>query len=125
MVSGINVGFPRMSAEDRTEAEELGRRIKSARSYSGTTQADLADTLGLDRGTVIRWERGEIDRDYKLETFRRAAEKATRMPEEFFVIDFDDLPNMHRAWTQVSRLPDPDELQSLVDERLRRGPKPR
>jgi DNA-binding XRE family transcriptional regulator len=105
---------------ERTEAQELGRRVKAARIYRNVTQAELADEIGHDRTTTIRWERGDIDKDYKRATLEAAASKVTDMPREFFVINFDDLPNMVRAWKQASRLPNPDALRDLVDEKLRR-----
>jgi DNA-binding XRE family transcriptional regulator len=114
-----------MGTDESTDAKELGRRVRAARAYRDVTQTELGDELGHGRDTIGRWEKGEVDQDYKVDSFRRAAVKLTSMPEEFFVINFDDLPNMERAWKQVSRLPDPDELQSLVDERLRRGPRRR
>lgn len=38
----------------------LAKRIKEWRRQAGLTQAELADLLGVDKGTVYRWERGTM-----------------------------------------------------------------
>lgn len=40
-------------------------RIKSERALAGITQQDLADRIGVDRSTIVRWENGgKITQDY-------------------------------------------------------------
>lgn len=112
--------------EELTPEQELGRRVKAARVYRDVTQTQLGKELGHGRQTIGRWENGEVDTDYKRESLEKAAAKVTDMPREFFSIDFDDLPNMVRAWDQANRLQKgPADLKALIDERLRRGPKRR
>lgn len=40
-------------------AKAIGLKIQEARLAKGLTQADLAKAMGLDRGTVVRWETGK------------------------------------------------------------------
>lgn len=40
-------------------AKTIGLKIQEARLAKGMTQADLAKAMGLDRGTVVRWETGK------------------------------------------------------------------
>jgi len=40
----------------------LGLRIASERRRLGLSQKALAESLGLDEGTVSKWERGESQR---------------------------------------------------------------
>jgi transcriptional regulator with XRE-family HTH domain len=101
--------------------------VKMARMHAAKDQSDLGSEMGLHRITIGKWENGQVvnDNDYKAESFERAAQKVTGLPREFFSIKLDDLPNMVKAWKQVSRLPDPGEAQALVDEKLRRDQKRR
>lgn len=39
----------------------LGERIKEARTQAGFTQEQLAEMLNLSRGTIARYELGEIE----------------------------------------------------------------
>ena len=38
-----------------------GNEIRKLRKRLGLTQQQLADKLGVDRTTVSRWERGEVE----------------------------------------------------------------
>ena len=40
----------------------LGRRIAARRRAMGLSQRELAGRLGIDEGTVGRWERGDLQR---------------------------------------------------------------
>ena len=48
-----------MSREVASTPADLGRRIADARTEAGTTQADLAATIGIERTAVVRIESGE------------------------------------------------------------------
>lgn len=39
----------------------VGRRIRQAREHAGLTQEKLAETIGVSRTAISRWESGEID----------------------------------------------------------------
>ena len=39
----------------------VGKRIRLARELAGLTQERLAETMGVSRTAVSRWESGEID----------------------------------------------------------------
>lgn len=41
---------------------ELGQRIREARSEADLTAEQLAPKLGVTMGTLLRWERGETKR---------------------------------------------------------------
>ena len=43
-----------------SEEGKLGEKLKSARLLHGLTLEQVAKRVGVDRATVLRWERGEI-----------------------------------------------------------------
>ena len=43
----------------RVVNETLGGKMRRARKKAGLTQVELAEKLGVDRRTLIRWERNE------------------------------------------------------------------
>jgi transcriptional regulator with XRE-family HTH domain len=98
-------------------AYDLGRRVAAARSYRNLDQVTVAKRLKVEPATLGRYEKGEIP-----EMARRGlVEKSSlvlKLPEEFFVVNLEELPLMAEAWKQVQRLPHPEELGRLVDEVL-------
>lgn len=48
-----------MLYEVRHPMDDWGKRVKEYRSRNGLTQQALADDLGVDRTTIIRWEQGK------------------------------------------------------------------
>lgn len=106
-----------MAARKSPPAYDLGRRVAAARSYRNLDQVTVAKRLKMEPATLGRYEKGEIP-----ELVRRGlVEKSSlilKLPEEFFVINLDELPLMAEAWKQVQRLPHPEDLGHLVDEVL-------
>ena len=45
----------------RTQMITVGKRIRLAREHAGLTQEKLAETIGVSRTAISRWESGEID----------------------------------------------------------------
>lgn len=45
---------------EKNIAIRIGRNIASARKATGRTQADVAETLGIDTGSLSRMERGLV-----------------------------------------------------------------
>lgn len=43
---------------DMTPTQYVGARLKQARIEAGLTINDAADRIGVDRSTVLAWERG-------------------------------------------------------------------
>ena len=41
------------------DAASLGRSLADARNEAGLTQHDVAETLGVPRGTIVRLEQGQ------------------------------------------------------------------
>ena len=41
-----------------TQTSTLGGRLRTARLFAGIEQTDMADTLGVSRGSVSNYERG-------------------------------------------------------------------
>ena len=39
----------------------VGKRIRQARELAGLTQEKLAETIGVSRTAIVRWESGETD----------------------------------------------------------------
>lgn len=48
---------------------EIGQRIKAARKKKGLTQEKLANILGLSRRTIIKWEKGELEKEIAFDKF--------------------------------------------------------
>jgi transcriptional regulator with XRE-family HTH domain len=111
-------------AGNNPDAVELGRRVRVARTYTGVSQIELADLIGIDPATLGRWEKGEVSEGYKRDALLDAAMQAAKLPEEFFTIDFNDLPLMVRSWHQAQRLARPEDLARIVDDVLARDPRP-
>lgn len=85
----------------RTTAEELGKRVLAARKYRGVSQIKLAKRLKVGPDTLGRWEAGKTDKDYKQDAMINAAVQETKLPREFFSIDFKNLPAMVQAWRRA------------------------
>lgn len=81
--------------------EEFGKRLAAARGYSRINAREWADRIGLDRGTLRRYEMtGKIDPLKRSGIIERCVAE-TKLPREFFSINLDDLPEMVAAWRQV------------------------
>lgn len=48
---------------------EIGQRIRSKRKEKGITQEKLAGILGLSRRTIIKWEKGELEKEIAFDKF--------------------------------------------------------
>src|SRR5207247_1179114 len=72
------------------EKEQLGDRIRSARSGKGWKQKHLAAQVDVEPMTVSRWERGATTPD--LDVLGRIA-KATGKPVSYFVGGKADAPD--------------------------------
>jgi hypothetical protein len=97
-------------ADPEKSDQEFGRRLAAARGYSRVRSAqDWAKEVmeGIDRGTLRRYELGEIDPQKRPWAIERCME-ATDLPKEFFTIDFNRLPEMVAAWRQVQQQADED-----------------
>lgn len=104
---------------------ELGRRVAAALAYRGLTYEDLGAALERRRQTVSDYVHGRIDDEMKREALEAKTAELADLPREFFQVNFDDLPNMLKAWASISELPEPEELEALVAERLKQDPTPR
>lgn len=49
--------------------KEVGQRIKEKRKGKGITQEKLAEILGLNKKTIINWEKGELDKKIDFDKF--------------------------------------------------------
>jgi hypothetical protein len=64
------------------------------------TLQELADQMDTYRGTLSGYEKGTIPR-LKRAGLIEGYQRASKLPMEFFVIDFKRLPEMYAAWRQV------------------------
>ena len=101
----------------RPPAYELGRRLAAARSYRNLDQVTVAKRMKVEPATLGRYEKGEIPELVRRGLVEKAGQ-TLKLPEEFFLVNLDELPLMAEAWRQVQRLPRPEELGRLVDEVL-------
>lgn len=106
--------------KERTPLYELGRRVAAARAYRDVTQKDLADAMGVDRTAIIRYEKGKIDKRYKREGLITAAEKLTKLPREFFVIDFNHMVEVWRRSVDPQARQDFELEAELREEALQK-----
>jgi transcriptional regulator with XRE-family HTH domain len=95
--------------------DELGRRLAAARGYARMTLQELAEQMDTYRGTLSGYEKGAIPslkRAGLIEGYR----EASKLPPEFFSIDFKDLPEMHAAWRQVrDEISTPEDLAAALE----------
>jgi transcriptional regulator with XRE-family HTH domain len=105
-----------MPARKRT-AYDLGRRVAAGRAYRDLDQATLAKRLKIEPATLGRYERGEIPEPVRRGLVEKASQ-TLKLPEEFFLVNLDELPLMAEAWRQARRLPHSGDLGHLVDEVL-------
>lgn len=109
-----------MTVKKRT-AYDLGRRLAAGRAYRNLDQATVAKRLLIEPATLGRYEKGEIPELVRRGLIERASQ-TLKLPEEFFLVNLEELPLMAEAWKQVQRLPRPEDLGRLLDEVLSEGP---
>lgn len=68
-------------------AEDLGGRIRQARSYAGLTQKQLGNLTGNSRETISSWEKGHTSPTV---TQLRAVASATHFALVWFIEGLDD-----------------------------------
>lgn len=108
----------RMSAEIPSP-KELGRRLRAARTYCGVDQIPLAKKLRISPDTLGRYENGKtLESEIKRTGLIDRSAKALKLPQEFFVVDFGELPQMTETWRQAKRLRRPEDLERIVDDAL-------
>jgi transcriptional regulator with XRE-family HTH domain len=92
-------------SETHRVGDDLGKRIAAARAYAGISQEVLADAISLTLHAVQRIEAGveELKEGDRWSPHHTEA-AATRLPEQFFTVDFEDL--------QADRAPE-DRLSAL------------
>jgi DNA-binding XRE family transcriptional regulator len=98
--------------------------IKEKRKMLKMTQDDLAKELGVDRRTVINYEKGEIIPESKVKlldmVFKSKSETMVREPEAVYVKNWTEMQVMHVPLVSyyaqagyLSGFGDPDYLDSL------------
>jgi transcriptional regulator with XRE-family HTH domain len=102
-----------MTVKRRT-AYDLGRRVAAGRAYRNLDQATVAKRMKIEPATLGRYEKGEIPELVQRGLVEKASQ-TLKLPEEFFLVNLDELPLMAEAWKQARRLPDPGDLGHLVD----------
>ena len=66
--------------------KDFGRRIRAARAYADVSQEDLADALGVRRGTLGNWETGDVElRGAKLKGALVVLEEETGIDADWFL----------------------------------------
>src|ERR1700710_709026 len=105
-----------MTVKRRT-AYDLGRRVAAGRAYRNLDQATRAKRLKIEPATLGRYEKGEIPELVQRGLVERASQ-TLKLPEEFFLVNLEELPLMAEAWRQAPRPPHPDDLGRLLDEVL-------
>ena len=97
-----------MSATD-----EIKERIALIRREKNLTQEELALTAGVSKGTVSRWESGEI-RTLRIDKVKRIAEAYGYNPMWIMGFDVGKLPHSAEALRKIDII---DEKLSHLDER--------
>jgi transcriptional regulator with XRE-family HTH domain len=95
--------------------EELGKRIAAARAYRGMDVASLADAVRLTPTVLQRFEVGTEDLGEEAQrALLEAVADATRLPIQFFAVDFQSLPDEGPPSSRLAA------LEAKVDEALLR-----
>lgn len=72
------------------ESSEFAARLRSARSYAGKTQAEMAEALGVQRPTYAAWEAGQVRLNgFKRRAIATALADFCGLPPEYFSADFE------------------------------------
>lgn len=56
---GFDHGWRRVSVRSMTQKSQFGPAVRTLRRMAGMSQAALSQRAGIDRGTLIRIERGD------------------------------------------------------------------
>jgi transcriptional regulator with XRE-family HTH domain len=85
--------------------KDLGKRIRAARAYAGIGQENLADSIGVSPHLLQRVE-AELEEFGESERWSliRAIAQATRLPEQWFTVDFDSLAREEAPEDKLGRL---------------------
>ena len=84
---------------------DLGKRIRAARAYAGINQENLADSTGISPHTIQRVEAGlEEFGESERWSLIHAIAQATRLPEQWFTVDFDSLAREEAPEDKLGRL---------------------
>jgi transcriptional regulator with XRE-family HTH domain len=106
-------------ADPQQVDEEFGRRLAAARGYSRAPSAkDWARRIGVDRGTLKRYELGKIEPEKRAWAIDQCIAE-TGLPRLFFAVDFNDLPEMVAAWRQVQSADRSGKLDDLIRDQER------
>lgn len=109
-VPTLHYNVAAMRHDDETDAAiRLGWLIQHARIWAGLSMTELAQDLGVDRGTVSRWESGDryphgrwhapIRRSLKLraDAFDRLSEVYERPLVDFLLAEAGTTPRLRQA----------------------------
>lgn len=113
--------------------EELGRRVSAARGYLRESVSAFARRIDVERHELSKWETGQFGsptlrrvRARKRQEALDLTRDATGLPQEFFAIDFNNLPKMVKAWHRATALsagedgpPDPEKAEGKLGEAKR------
>ena len=64
----------------------LGETIKFVRQRLKLSQSKLAAFVGVDRGSILRWEKGQAAEEMKLKYFLKIAQATHTEPSELFEV---------------------------------------
>lgn len=97
---------------------DLGKRISAARAYAGIDRETLADGVSLTPTGIQRLEAGldELTDSERRSTIRQIA-AATRLPEQFFTVDYAALARETPPERKLERI---DTALASIDDRLAR-----
>jgi cell wall assembly regulator SMI1 len=73
--------------------------------------------MKIEPATLGRYEKGEIPEPVRRGLVEKAGQ-TLKLPEEYFLVNLEELALMAEAWRQVQRLPHPEDLGRLLDEVL-------
>lgn len=98
-----------------SDADDLGKRIAAARAYAGISQDGLADSISVSKHALQRIEAGlEEFGESERWALIHAIALATRLPEQFFTVDFTVLKGDEPPEEKL------DRLEAKIDAALAR-----
>lgn len=85
--------------------DDLGKRIAAARCYAGIDLDGLADSIGMTPPALQRIEAG-LEKLSETERWAllRAVATSTRLPEQFFTVEFENLTAERPPEQELERL---------------------
>jgi len=107
--------------------KELGKRLSAGRGYARESITAFAERIEAGRQQLERWEKGDFGSEERPNTTERKRAQAIRqvgtaaeLPEAFFTVDLQRLPDMERA-DRLVQVMTPSERATFEERALQKA----